>query len=67
MQAENDYDKEVHNGDLGFITRIDPDAAEVGIAFEGREVVYDFGELDEVVPAYATTVQRRRAPSTRRS
>ncbi len=58
MQAENDYDKEVYNGDLGFITRIDPDAAEVVIDFEGREVAYDFGELDEVVPAYATTVHK---------
>jgi exodeoxyribonuclease V alpha subunit len=48
----------VYNGDLGFITRIDPDAAEVVIDFEGREVAYDYGELDEVVPAYATTVHK---------
>jgi exodeoxyribonuclease V alpha subunit len=58
MQAENDYDKEVYNGDLGFITRIDPEQAEVVIDVDGREVVYDFGELDELVPAYATTVHK---------
>ncbi len=58
MQTENDYEKEVYNGDLGFIMRIDPDAAELAIDFEGREVAYDFGELDEVVPAYATTVHK---------
>ena len=58
MQAENDYDKDVYNGDLGFIVRIDPDAGEVVIDFEGREVGYDLGELDELVPAYATTVHK---------
>ena len=47
-----------YNGDLGFITRIDPDAAEVVVDFEGREVVYDIGELYAVVPAYATTVHK---------
>ncbi len=58
MQVANDYDKDVSNGDLGFITRIDPEQAEVVVDVDGREVVYDFGELDEVVPAYATTVHK---------
>ena len=58
MQVENDYDKDVYNGDLGFVTRIDPEQGEVVIDFEGREVAYDIGELDEVVPAYATTVHK---------
>ena len=58
MQAENDYEREVYNGDLGFIARIDPERGEVVIDFEGREVVYDVGELDAVVPAYATTVHK---------
>jgi exodeoxyribonuclease V alpha subunit len=58
MQTANDYEREVYNGDLGFIRRIDPDAAEVVIDFEGREVAYDFGELDEVVQAYATTAHK---------
>ena len=58
MQAENDYDKDVYNGDLGFITRIDPEQGELVVDFEGREVAYDVGELDELVPAYATTVHK---------
>ncbi len=58
MQAENDYDKAVYNGDLGFITRIDPEEGEVVVDFEGREVAYDVGELDALVPAYATMVHK---------
>jgi exodeoxyribonuclease V alpha subunit len=58
MQAENADAKDVYNGDLGFIGRIDPEQAEVVIDFEGREVAYDVGELDELVPAYATAVPK---------
>ena len=58
MQVANDYDKDVYNGDLGFITRIHPEQGEVAVDFEGREVAYDLGELDAVVPAYATTVPK---------
>ncbi len=58
MQVENDYDKDIYNGDLGFITRIAPEQAEVVVDFEGREVAYDVGELDELVPACATTVHK---------
>jgi exodeoxyribonuclease V alpha subunit len=58
MQTENDYDKEVYNGDLGVITAIDPDESELLISYEGREVVYDFGELDRVALAYATTIHK---------
>ncbi|HVR28313.1 MAG TPA: ATP-dependent RecD-like DNA helicase [Thermoanaerobaculia bacterium] len=58
MQTENDYDKDVFNGDLGFVQSIDPDAQELEIAFDGRAVRYDFGELDQVVLAYATTIHK---------
>jgi hypothetical protein len=58
MQTENDYDKEVYNGDLGFVTAIDQDVGEITIAFDGREVAYLFGELDQVVLAYATTIHK---------
>ena len=58
MQVENDYEKEVYNGDLGFISRIDLDEGEVAISFDGREVVYGLGELDQVVLAYATTIHK---------
>ena len=58
MQIENDYDKNVFNGDLGFVTRIDPQESEIFIEFDGREVTYDYGELDHVVLAYATTIHK---------
>ena len=58
MQTENDYDKNVFNGDLGFVTRIDPQESEIVIEFDGREVTYDYGELDRVALAYATTIHK---------
>ena len=58
MQVTNDYDKDVFNGDLGQVRTIDPDEGELVAAFDGREVRYDFGELDELVLAYATTVHK---------
>jgi exodeoxyribonuclease V alpha subunit len=58
MQTANDYDKDVFNGDIGFIQTVDPDAQEVVIDFDDRPVTYDFGELDEVSPAYATTIHK---------
>jgi exodeoxyribonuclease V alpha subunit len=58
MQIRNDYDKEVFNGDIGRITRIDLESQEVTITFDGREVAYDFTDLDEVVLAYAVSVHK---------
>ena len=58
MQVENDYDCEVYNGDLGVVRSIDPGVSEMVIEFDGRPVTYSFGELDEVVLAYATTIHK---------
>src|ERR1700749_2552576 len=58
MQVENDYDKDVYNGDLGMVSRIDMEEAEVSVEFDGREVIYGFGDLDELVLAYATTIHK---------
>jgi exodeoxyribonuclease V alpha subunit len=58
MQIENDYDKEVYNGDIGYIDDVDPDAAELTASFDGRSVTYGFGELDTLVPAYAATIHK---------
>jgi exodeoxyribonuclease V alpha subunit len=58
MQTINDYDKDVFNGDLGFLEAVDPEAQEVVLNFDGRLVSYDFGELDEIVPAYAITIHK---------
>ncbi len=58
METQNDYDREVFNGDLGSVLRIDDDEGALVVEFDGREVVYPFGELDTLVPAYATTIHK---------
>jgi exodeoxyribonuclease V alpha subunit len=58
MQIENDYDKEVYNGDIGYVRDVDPEAGGVSVSFDGRVVTYGFGELDVLVPAYAATIHK---------
>ena len=58
MQIENDYDKEVYNGDIGYIDDVDTDSGELTASFDGRSVTYGFGELDTLVPAYAATIHK---------
>ena len=58
MQVVNDYDRDVFNGDLGVISHIDPGEGELTVSFDGRAVPYGFGELDELVLAYATTIHK---------
>jgi exodeoxyribonuclease V alpha subunit len=58
MQIQNNYEREVYNGDVGFVRQVDVDAETLVVAFEGREVIYGFGELDELVLAYATTIHK---------
>jgi exodeoxyribonuclease V alpha subunit len=58
MQVANDYEKEVFNGDLGLVRTVDAEAGELLVDFDRREVAYEFGELDELVLAYATTVHQ---------
>ena len=58
MQIENDYDKEVYNGDIGFVADVEPDEAERTASFDGRSVTYGFGELDTLVPAYAASIHK---------
>jgi exodeoxyribonuclease V alpha subunit len=58
MQIENDYDKEVYNGDIGYIDDVDPETGELKASFDGRSVTYGFGELDTLVPAYAATIHK---------
>jgi exodeoxyribonuclease V alpha subunit len=58
IQTENNYDKEVFNGDIGQVLSIDPEERELVIRFEEREVLYDFNELDELSLAYAITIHK---------
>ena len=58
MQIENAYEREVYNGDIGSIDDVDPESRELIARFDGRPITYGFGELDTLVPAYATTIHK---------
>ncbi len=58
MQTQNDYQKDIFNGDIGFITAIRPEERELAVRYDGREVIYDFQELDELVLSYAITIHK---------
>ncbi|MGH6900400.1 MAG: SF1B family DNA helicase RecD2 [Geminicoccaceae bacterium] len=58
MQLENDYDREIYNGDLGRVMRIDREQNLIAVEIDGRPLSYATAELDALVPAYATTVHK---------
>jgi exodeoxyribonuclease V alpha subunit len=58
MQLENDYDREVYNGDLGRVSAIDHAQGQMLVTIDGRPLAYGFGELDRLMPAYAVTVHK---------
>lgn len=58
MQIRNNYDKDVYNGDMGWITALDPIMHTVTVTFEGRPVSYEFLEMDELIHAYAVSVHK---------
>ena len=64
MQIENDYDKDVYNGDVGTVKSIDMEEQELTAGFDGRTIVYGFGELDMLVPPMRRRSTRARAPNT---
>jgi exodeoxyribonuclease V alpha subunit len=58
LQVRNNYDRDVFNGDVGLIRRIDPEAQEVAVDFDGLAVRYDLADLDEIDLAYACSVHK---------
>ena len=58
MQLRNNYDKDVYNGDVGFVKAVNSDDRSMIVNFDGRPVRYDGGDLDELVLAYATTIHK---------
>jgi exodeoxyribonuclease V alpha subunit len=58
MQIRNNYDKEIYNGDIGRIIKIDHELQQALIAFEGRGIHYDYSDLDQIVLAYAVTIHK---------
>ena len=58
IQTVNNYDKDVFNGDIGHVERVDTEDGVITLNFDGREVAYELGELDEVALAYTATVHK---------
>jgi len=58
MQVRNNYDKEVYNGDLGRVVDIVPEAGQMIVRMDQRELAYGPGELAELVPAYAISIHK---------
>ena len=58
MQIRNNYDKNVFNGDIGYITAVDTNVRTLSVTFDNRVVEYDITELDEIVLAYAVTIHK---------
>lgn len=58
MQIRNNYEKDVFNGDIGRMESLDLESQQATVVFEGRQVHYDFPDLDELTPAYAISVHK---------
>lgn len=58
MQLRNNYDKDVFNGDVGFVKAVSKEDRSMVVAFDGRPVKYDAGDLDELVLSYAMTIHK---------
>ena len=58
LQTVNNYDKDVFNGDLGWVTGVDHATGRIAVVFDETSVDYDFSELDELQPSFAMTVHR---------
>jgi exodeoxyribonuclease V alpha subunit len=58
MQTQNNYEKEIFNGDIGWVNRLSLEEHILGVDYDGRSVSYDFSEADELVLAYAISVHK---------
>jgi len=58
LQLRNNYEKDVFNGDLGWVDKVDLEDSEITVDFDGRKVVYDLDDLDELTLAYAVSVHK---------
>lgn len=58
MQLKNNYDKDVFNGDIGFVDDVDEEAGELVVNFDSRKVLYMQEDMDELIHAYATSIHK---------
>ncbi len=58
MQTDNDYEREIFNGDIGFVTSTDVRTGVLTVSFDGRDVVYTPDQIESLIPAYASTIHK---------
>lgn len=58
IQTRNNYQREVFNGDIGRVATVDPVDQMLTADFDGREVLYEFADLDELQLAYAVSIHK---------
>ena len=58
MQVKNNYDKNIFNGDIGYISHLSDTDDIIRVKYDGREVEYEHSDLDELMPAYAVTIHK---------
>jgi exodeoxyribonuclease V alpha subunit len=58
IQLTNDYQREVFNGDVGFISKIDTEEQEVIVQYAERDVTYDYADLNEIALAWSVTIHK---------
>lgn len=58
IQTENDYQRDVFNGDLGVVAKIDRIEQQMVVEFDGRPVEYEFSDLDALALAYVLSIHK---------
>ncbi|CRI74545.1 exodeoxyribonuclease V subunit alpha [Chlamydia trachomatis] len=64
MQTRNNYNKEVFNGDIGYVTSIDLSTKSLIVCVDGRYISYSQAELNDLIPAYATSIHKYQGSET---
>ena len=58
MQIQNDYDRDIYNGDICTVEAVNADDGEMTVRFDSHAVIFPLSELDTLIPAYAITVHK---------
>jgi UvrD-like helicase C-terminal domain len=58
MVTRNDYERDVSNGDIGYVTGIDEDDQVLRLECDGRSLAYDWADTDDLVHAYAISIHK---------
>jgi exodeoxyribonuclease V alpha subunit len=58
MVTRNDYEREVSNGDIGYVVDIDKVSQEITVCVDGRSIIYDGPDTDDLVHAFAVSIHK---------